>query len=94
MPLSEQGKDEALQACEDSLLKEKTKLQQIAAKLKDAFQESQSTIDQYKAKIRDIRAQEEKDLAWIKQLEMDAEEQLNDLLTNTLKSKGKKQYRG
>eukprot|EP00746_Dinoflagellata_sp_MGD_P078670 gnl/MRDRNA2_/MRDRNA2_31440_c0_seq1.p1 gnl/MRDRNA2_/MRDRNA2_31440_c0~~gnl/MRDRNA2_/MRDRNA2_31440_c0_seq1.p1 ORF type:complete len:244 (+),score=86.60 gnl/MRDRNA2_/MRDRNA2_31440_c0_seq1:120-851(+) len=92
MPFSEKNKEEALQACEDTLMKERTKLQQIFGKLQESFQESQSMVDQYKAKIRDIRAQEEKDLAWVKQLEKNAEEQLNELLVQALKSNGKKRY--
>jgi hypothetical protein len=92
MPFSEKSKEEALQACDDQLMKERNKLQQIFGKLQDAFQESQSMVDQYKAKIREIRSQEEKDLAWVKQLEKSADEQLNELLASALKSKGKKHY--
>lgn len=90
-PLSEANKAEALQACDETLMKERAKLQQMFNKLQDAFQESQSTLEDYKVKIRDIKAQEEKDQAWLKQVEKDVEEQLSELLSNALKNKVKKQ---
>jgi hypothetical protein len=89
-PFSEASKADAMQACEETLLKEKTKLQQLFNKLQDAFSESQSTLEEYKAKIRKANAQEEQDMAWLKQLEENVNQQLNELLNDSLKPKGKK----
>lgn len=89
-PFSEAGKAEAMQTFEETLSNEKAKLQQMFNKLQAAFEGSQSMLDEYKAKVRTIRAQEEKDQAWIKQLEENVDRQLNELLQSALKPKGKK----
>jgi len=87
---SEENKLDALRHCDDTLAQEKGKTQQLFNKLQDAFAETQSSLEDYKAKVEAIRAQEEKDVAWLKQLEKNANEQLNEVLSDAFKSKGKK----
>jgi hypothetical protein len=84
------GEIEYLQKIEDTVAQERAQVQQLFSRLQEGFESATAEVEAFKGRVKDVRQQNENDIAWIKEQERSADEQLTELLNNTLTSKAKK----
>lgn len=87
---ADSGEMECLQMIEDTVTKERAQVQQLFSKLQEEFESASAKVEDFKNRVKAVRQQNENDIAWIKEQERSADEQLTELLNTTLSNKAKK----